>query len=100
MHFKEINIRNRDYKNDFDYLIKAEKIETKSLKDLTIYFTRYDRGKSKRMLSLYYHELMGKINKHEGKKYLMVDNWILDKVLNKIKGTTSIEKFDDTKILI
>ena len=67
MHFKEINIRNRDYKNDFDYLIKAEKIETKSFKDLTIYFTRYDRGKSKRMLSLYYHELMGKINEHEGK---------------------------------
>ena len=67
---------------------------------MTIYFTRYDRGKSERMLSLYYHELMGKINEHEGKKYLMVDNWILHKVLNKIKEITSIEKFDDTKILI
>ena len=38
-------------------------------------------------LSLYYHELMGKIKEHEGKKYLTVNDYVLD-------------KFDDTKILI
>ena len=30
----------------------------------------------------------------------MVDDYILDKVLDKIKKTVDIEKFDDTKILI
>ena len=33
-------------------------------------------------------------------KVLMVDDYMLDKVLNKIKNITDIEKFDDTKILI
>ena len=40
-------------------------IDEKSYKDLVIYFTRYDYGKSIRILSLYYHELMGKIEEHE-----------------------------------
>ena len=58
-----------------DNLIKAKKWETKKIlideknyKDLVIYFTRYDRGRSVRTLSilswsksLYYHELMAKI---------------------------------------
>ena len=52
------------------------------------------------MLSLYYHELMGKFKEHEGKKYLMVDDHIINKVLDKIKEITGIEKFDNTKILI
>ena len=34
------------------------------------------------------------------KKYLMINYNILDKVLDKIKEITGIEKFDDTKILI
>ena len=29
---------------------------------------------------------MGKSEKHEGKKYLMVDDYMLDKVLERIKG--------------
>ena len=37
------------------------------------------------MFSLYYHELMGKIKEHEGKKYLMVDDYMLDKVLDNTK---------------
>ena len=53
-----------------------------------------------KMLSLHYHELMGKIEEHERKKYLMVNDYMLDKVLNKIKETTDIVKFDDTKILV
>ena len=32
----------------------------KSYKDLLIYFMGYDRGKTITILSLYYHELMGK----------------------------------------
>ena len=38
--------------------------------------------------------------RNEAKKYLMSDDNILDKVLNKIKKIIDIEKFDDTKILI
>ena len=34
------------------------------------------------------------------KKYLMVDDCVLDKVLDKIKEIISIETIDDTKILI
>ena len=52
------------------------------------------------MLSLYYHELMGNIEEHEGKQFSMVDDYILDKVLDKIKMILGIEKFDNTKILI
>ena len=33
-----------------------------------------------RILTLYYHKLMGKIEKYEGKQYFMVDDNILDKV--------------------
>ena len=34
------------------------------------------------------------------KKYLMVNEYMLDKVLYKIRETIDIVKFDDTKILI
>ena len=44
------------------------------------------------MLSLHYHELMGKAEKHEGKKYLMVDDYMLNKVLGNFKERKSIEK--------
>ena len=37
------------------------------------------------MLSLHYSELMTKIEEHERKKYSMVDDNMLDKVLDKIK---------------
>ena len=49
-------------------------INEKSYKHLKIYFTRYDRGKSIRMASLYYHKLRGKIQKHKEKK---IDGWWL-----------------------
>ena len=52
---------------------QSKKIETKiiligkkSYKDLVTYFTKYLQNKSIKMLSLYYHELMGKVKKHEG----------------------------------
>ena len=40
-----------------------------------------------------------KIEKHKGEKYLMVDDFMLDKVLDKIKKIIGIEKSDDTKII-
>ena len=56
--------------------------------------------KSVTILNLYYHKLVEKIEENEKKKYLMINYNILDKVLDKIKEITGIEKFDDTKILI
>ena len=67
---------------------------------MTIYFTRYVHSKFIKVLSLNYHEVMGKIEKHEEKKYLMVDDYILDKVLGKIKKIMNTEKIDNTVILI
>ena len=53
-----------------------------------------------KMLSLHYYELIGKIDEPEGEKYLVVDDYMLYKVLGKIKEIIGIEKFDDTNILI
>ena len=50
------------------------------------------------MLSLYYHELMEKVKKNRGRKYFMIDDYVLDKVLGKIKEIIGFEKFDETKI--
>ena len=43
---------------------------------------------------------MEKTEEDKGKKYLMVDDYMLDKVLDKIKKIIGIEKFGDTKIFI
>ena len=51
------------------------------------------------MSGLFYHELIKKIEKHKGEKYLLVDDFMLDKVLDKIKKIIGIEKSDDTKII-
>ena len=51
------------------------------------------------MLSLHYHEFMGKIEECKAKKQLVVDDHMLDKVLDEIKEIVGIEKFDDTNIL-
>ena len=52
------------------------------------------------MLSLHYPKRMGKIEERYGKKYLMVNDYMLDKLLGKIKETIGIVKFYDTKISI
>ena len=67
---------------------------------MAIYFIRYVHSKSTKMLSLYYHEIMGKVKKHEGKKCLKITDYVLNKVLDKIKEVIDIEKFNDTKTLI
>ena len=46
------------------------------------------------MLSLHYHELIGKIGEHEGTKYLMVYDYVLSKALDKIKEIIGIKKFE------
>ena len=51
------------------------------------------------MLSLYFDESMGEIET-EIKKYSMVDDYLLDKGLDKIKEILGFEKLDDTKIFI
>ena len=43
---------------------------------------------------------MEKIEKHEGKKSLTAEDYMMDKVLGKIKMITGTQKFDDTKILV
>ena len=85
------NIKNRVH-NYSDNSIEPEKIETKNilideknLKDLVIHFTRYVNRKSMKCFSLYFYKLMGKIKEHERKKLLMADDYMVDKVLDKIK---------------
>ena len=64
-----------------------------------IYFTRYVRIKSIKISSLYYNRLIRKIEEHEEKKKcLMIDDYVLNKVLDKIKAIISIEHFNNTKI--
>ena len=65
-----------------------------------IYFTRYVHNKAIKILRLHYDELIGKIEKHEGRKYFMVDDYMLDSLLDKIKKVISIEKFKSAEILI
>ena len=67
---------------------------------MAIYFSRYVHIKSMKMLNLYYHELWPKVEEHEENKYLMVDDYMADKVLDKIKEIIGIEEFDNTKIFI
>ena len=59
---------------------------------MIIYFTIYYHGKSIKILSLYDHELLGKFEEREEKKYLMVDNYMLNKVLERIEEIIDIGK--------
>ena len=43
---------------------------------------------------------MGKTEEHEGKKYLIIDDHMIDKVLDKPKDLIGIEICHDTKIWI
>ena len=75
-------------------------MDEKNYNDFVIHFTRYVYRNSIKILVLHYHLLMGRIKEHEESKYLMGDDYMLDKVLDKIKEIIGIEKVDDTKILI
>ena len=52
------------------------------------------------MLSLYFYKLMGKIEEHKGKTSLMIDDYMVEKVLHKIKEIRDIKNFNNIKILI
>ena len=67
IHTKKINIKNQ-VQYHYENLVKPKKTETRNIlidkkryKDLVIYFTRYHRDKSIRMINLYYDKLIGKI---------------------------------------
>ena len=72
-----------------DNLIKSKKLETETIlidvknceKSVTC-FTRYVHSKSIKMLTVHCAGLIGNI---EEQKYLMVDDYLLDKALDKIK---------------
>ena len=93
INIKEIIVKNRVYNCYFGVLIKAKKvayknilIDQKNYKDWTIYFNSYDHRKSIIRLSLYYHDLMGKIEeKREGKMYLMFNNNRITSCLRLVK---------------
>ena len=64
---------------------------------MKIYFTRYVNYKSIKMLSLYFDKFMGKIKEHERKKHLIIDGYMLNKVLDKIKEIITIQKIHNTR---
>ena len=55
-------------------------------------------SKSIKTFSLHYYELMAVIKKQ--KKNLMLNDYMLDKVLDKINEKIGTVKLDDTKIMI
>ena len=67
---------------------------------MLICFSRYGHSNSTKMSILHYHELVGIIEEHEGKNYLVVDYYMPTKLLDMIKHIIGIEKFDESKILI
>ena len=44
------------------------------------------------MLNLYYHKLTRKVKQHQRAKYVMINDYVLNKVLDKIKGILGIKK--------
>ena len=70
----------------------------KNYKNSVIYFTRYVHKKLIKLLRLHYHEIMERNGEWE--KYMMLNDFMLDEVLEKIRMIISTEKFDETKILI
>ena len=76
---------NRVYNYYFDNLVKAKKLETKNIlideknySDLVIYFTVYVHSKSMKMLSLYYHELTGKVKESPSCDSMVYNNFEID----------------------
>ena len=82
---------------------EAKKLETKNIlideenyKDIVIYFIRYFHNKNTCIVLWW-------INRKDWRtwrKKIMVDDYMLDKVLCNIKKAIDNEKFNDTKVLI
>ena len=80
-----VRILNRVYNYYFHNLVKAKKRETKSIlideknyTNLVIYFTIYVHSKSIKMLSLYYHELTGKVKESLSCDFIVSNNLEVD----------------------
>ena len=76
---------NRVYNYYFDNLVKTKKLETKNTlideknyRHLVIYFTVYFHSKSMKMLSLYYHELTGKVKESPSCDFMVYNNFEID----------------------
>ena len=67
---------------------------------MLIYSTRYVHSQSIKLVILHYDELIGKLKEYGEITYMMVDDYMLDKVSNTIKEITAIGKFEDTKMLV
>ena len=62
------------------------------------YFSICVHSKSVKILSLHYHELIGKV-KEAKEKTFNVWHYMLDTVLDRIKQIINIEEFDNTKVV-
>ena len=65
-------------------------MDKKKYNVLIIYFIEYFHSKSIKVVNLYYHKLMGRIEEHEENNYLMNDGYMLNKVLDFKKQALSI----------
>lgn len=75
-------------------------ISEKNSIDLLIYSTSYVHSQSIKLVILHYDELIGKLKEYGEITYLMVDEYMLDKVSNTIKEIIAIGKFEDTKMVV
>ena len=89
-HAKEVYIKNQFFEY-YDNLNKPKNLETKIIVInenhriyLMIHFSRLDCGKEITMSNLYYHILKGKFKIYEGRNYLRVKSYVLDRVLENI----------------
>ena len=98
IHTKETNIKNQVHYY-YERLVKPKKIEVENIFIDEKIDRKYHPDKSITMLNLYYDELVGNIEEDEGNKFLMVDDYTLDKALD-TNNKIDIGKLDDTKILI
>ena len=79
----------------FEFLIKSRQVFWQDIKLLI-----FDLMGSAFFNFLASWKLMGKIEEHEGKKYLTTDDYGLDWVLYKTEMIIDINKFNNSKILI
>ena len=73
-YIKQININHQVCNYYLDNLVKSKKLETKKnpreyYKEQTIYIIRYIYSKLIKVMSLYYHELIGKIKGNKAKYF-------------------------------
>ena len=93
IYINKISVKKGVYDYYFDNLVKLKNLDTKFIlidqknyKSLMIYVTIYVDKKWIKLLSLNFHELVGKIEEHKGKKYLMADGYMLNEAWTRLKN--------------